>query len=298
MRNINKKLKLLLGEGPFPFQIDKLDFSSMVNIFQGTETAIIESKKGLYLFEGTHFHDSFEFTVPLTIMPPSHAGKATIELERGKIYPFNPCQPHGPVAEMHGCRLLGIHLDKTAVYRMAYYMCGRSDVSFENYGTPVYSSLGSYLQLFKEEAAYKQTGYEFVIQSLSNQIIISLLRHTHSNISSFLSDRNYVEKDNISRAVSFLYENYNKEYSLNEVANAANLSPYHFIRMFKATTGKTPYNYLLDIKIEKAISLLKLKRFSITEICFLCGFNSLEHFSTVFKRKVGTLPSQYRKMIR
>ncbi len=74
------------------------------------------------------------------------------------------------------------------------------------------------------------------------------------------------------------------------------MSPYHFIRIFKNETGKTPYEYLVDIKIEKACSLLRRSNLSVTEICFLCGFNSSSHFSTVFKQKIGVSPSMYRQL--
>jgi AraC-like DNA-binding protein len=95
-----------------------------------------------------------------------------------------------------------------------------------------------------------------------------------------------------------LREEYSNSFSLEDVARIANLSPYHFIRTFKSMTGKTPYDYLLDVKIENSKNLLKLKNYTITDICFHCGFNNLEHFSSVFKRKVGIIPSQYRKLYR
>ncbi|MFZ5642647.1 MAG: helix-turn-helix domain-containing protein [Bacillota bacterium] len=75
----------------------------------------------------------------------------------------------------------------------------------------------------------------------------------------------------------------------------ANLSSYYFIRVFKAQMGKTPYEYLLDIKMEKAREMLKQRNHTITEICYECGFNSISHFTTAFKRKVGVTPTYYRK---
>lgn len=90
-------------------------------------------------------------------------------------------------------------------------------------------------------------------------------------------------------------ENYTKEYSLEEVAQLANLSPYYFIKVFKTQTGKTPYDFLVDIKINKACTLLKTSSNTITEICEYCGFSNSSHFTNVFKRKMGVSPSEYRK---
>lgn len=107
--------------------------------------------------------------------------------------------------------------------------------------------------------------------------------------------RNYYELDNINRVIDFFQENYSRQYSLDEVARLANFSPYYFIRIFKEYTGKSPYEFLLDIKLNEACRLLKEKNKSITEITHLCGFGNSSHFSTLFKRKVGVSPSEYRK---
>lgn len=112
-----------------------------------------------------------------------------------------------------------------------------------------------------------------------------------------LRERNYLEINGINRVIVFLMEHYQENYSLQDIARIANLSPYHFIRIFKAQTGKTPYEYLLDIKIDKAKTMLKDAALNITEISYLCGFNNLNHFGKVFKRKVGVSPSAYRKWI-
>jgi len=78
----------------------------------------------------------------------------------------------------------------------------------------------------------------------------------------------------------------------------ANFSPYHFIRVFKSETGTTPYDYLLNSKIEKAKKILEEEEKPITEVCFLCGFFNPSHFSTTFKKKVGISPYKYRRQCR
>lgn len=103
-----------------------------------------------------------------------------------------------------------------------------------------------------------------------------------------------VEKENINRAVEYLCENFNREYHLTDVVRVANLSPYHFTRVFKAQTGKTPGDYLLDIRVEKAREMLRTTDQTITEICFQCGFRNLSHFATVFKKKMSVSSSEYR----
>jgi AraC-like DNA-binding protein len=288
-------LKRLLGEGPYPFP-DYEEDNPLVHIYHGAGAAIIKSYNEMYLPKGIHTHNSYEFTIPFTNMPPSYAGSRTVYFERNKLLPFNANQEHGPTVAMDKCNLLGLQVDQTLFSTIAYSICGKQEVVFQNECAVPDKELFRCLSQYIEETTVCQTGYEFVIQGLVSQIAVSLLRQLKSNISPYITECNYYEKDGINRAISVLRENYNKEYSLESVAQTANLSPYHFIRVFKSTTGKTPYNYLLDIKVENACLLLKNNKMSVTETCFLCGFNNLEHFAAVFKRKTGMLPSQYKKI--
>ncbi len=288
-------LKRILGDGPYPFP-DYEEGNPLVHIYHGAGAAVIKSNNVMHLPKGIHTHSSYEFVIPMSDMPPSFAGNKLIYFKKNKLLPFNTDQEHGPSMPMDNCSLLGLQIDRTIFSNTAYAICGRQEVAFINESIEPDNDLLIYLSQYMEEATLQQAGYEFMTQGLVNQIVINLLRQLRSNISQYINDRNYYEKDGINRAISFLKENYNRDYSLESVAQTANLSPYHFIRVFKSTTGKTPYDYLLDIKVEKASHLLKSNKISVTEACFMCGFNNLEHFSSVFKRKTGMLPSQYKKM--
>lgn len=172
---------------------------------------------------------------------------------------------------------------------------GQAEVVFQNACFTPETGLQNLLRLFMEESGNRQPGYKFILESLSIQITVNLLRQVQSNLQQVAGRRNLTARDNINRAIAFLREQYNGNYSLEDVARVANLSPYHFTRLFKAQTGKTPFEYLLDIKLEKAREMLQANRLTVTEVCFSCGFNNLSHFTTVFKRKTGMSPSGYRK---
>lgn len=104
-------------------------------------------------------------------------------------------------------------------------------------------------------------------------------------------------KENIYLAIKYFREHFDQEYSLREVAHIANLSPYYFIKVFREQTGKTPYEYLLEIKIENAKEMLRIQELSITDIGLACGFTSPSNFSSVFKKITGASPSNYRKTL-
>lgn len=110
--------------------------------------------------------------------------------------------------------------------------------------------------------------------------------------------RQYSARSEINTAINYLWENVNTEFSLKNLCKTVNLSPHYFIRLFKDNTGKNPYEYYMDIKIEKALEYLKASKYSITEIGFILGFSSHSHFTSIFKKKVGITPSEYIKSIR
>lgn len=100
---------------------------------------------------------------------------------------------------------------------------------------------------------------------------------------------------NINESIKYLEENYQKEYCLEDLAQAASLSSYHFIRVFKSQTGKAPYEFFMNIKMKKAKEMLMDSSKTITEISSLLGFSSSSHFARVFSRIVGLSPTAYRK---
>lgn len=84
--------------------------------------------------------------------------------------------------------------------------------------------------------------------------------------------------------------------TLQEIANAAQLSPFHFHRVFRSITGVPPCVYLAALRIEQAKNLLLKTDLSVTSICFNVGYNSLGTFTTRFTQFVGATPTQFRKI--
>src|SRR5262245_66284579 len=82
------------------------------------------------------------------------------------------------------------------------------------------------------------------------------------------------------------------------VARASGLTPFHFIRLFKAIFGETPHQYRSRAQIEKAKHLLILTDLSVTEVCMEVGFSSLGSFSTLFSRRVGMSPVEFQRQSR
>lgn len=82
---------------------------------------------------------------------------------------------------------------------------------------------------------------------------------------------------------------------LQQLAAVATLSKYHFHRLFTATYGITPAEYLSQRRIERAQDLLRSTNLTVTEVCFAVGFSSLGSFSTRFRELVGETPRQFQR---
>jgi AraC-like DNA-binding protein len=103
-----------------------------------------------------------------------------------------------------------------------------------------------------------------------------------------------VSYEALQRARNLIDAQYSQPLDLNELAQAANLSRFHFIRAFRSAFHMTPHEYLTRKRIEHAKVLLAESDLMVTEICFEVGFESLGSFSTLFHRIVGWSPSVYR----
>jgi len=86
--------------------------------------------------------------------------------------------------------------------------------------------------------------------------------------------------------------------SLQALANESGYSRVHFVRMFRAATGYSPHNYLLNLRLERARELLKNPSISLIDIALDCGFSSHSHMSRLFHKSVGVTPSAYRRSLR
>ncbi len=100
--------------------------------------------------------------------------------------------------------------------------------------------------------------------------------------------------ETIDLAKSFILENCHKEISLADIAFNSYVSVFHFSRLFKHFTSYSPYQYLIEVRLNRAVLLLRNTSLSITEICFESGFNSLEHFISTFSNRFKMSPLKFR----
>jgi AraC family transcriptional regulator len=95
-------------------------------------------------------------------------------------------------------------------------------------------------------------------------------------------------------ARDFIEASFLENLDLKGIAEVVNLSPHHFLRLFKEIFTITPYQMVIGRRLEKAKQMLLTGGSSVTDVCFDMGFESLGSFSRDFKRKFGVSPSQVK----
>jgi len=97
----------------------------------------------------------------------------------------------------------------------------------------------------------------------------------------------------IVQAKLFIDNHFAEDIDLDNIADQAHFSKYHFIRLFKSIYGKTPHNYLIKVRIENA-KLLLSKGGSVLDVSLTLGFESPTSFTAMFKKLVGKTPSVFQ----
>ena len=98
----------------------------------------------------------------------------------------------------------------------------------------------------------------------------------------------------LRRVMEYVQENLQRDLRLAELSALVHMSPYHFARLFKQSTGVPPHRFLVRRRIDAARALLAARTTPIVEIAQLVGFRTASHFTTTFRRVTGMTPSAYR----
>lgn len=149
----------------------------------------------------------------------------------------------------------------------------------------------------KNELNQGQIASNLMIQNAFERIIIEFIRETSAQNQKQINQVNsQSETDQLMhRAISYIQLHFREELSLKDAASQAKLSPNYFSHMFQSYTGIPFQNYLQNLRLQFAASLLRVSNLSVTEICFASGFSTLNHFERIFKSKFGKSPRGYRE---
>ena len=135
----------------------------------------------------------------------------------------------------------------------------------------------------------KADGWKTVLQANFMTLVVML-----SRLYSF--DSSFKKNDiiNIAKSISYMEKHYTENITIDALAEISFYSPRHFTRIFNETFHTTPLNYIITLRVNRACSLLRESRLTISEIAFQCGFTDSNYFSRIFKKKTGLTLRQFR----
>lgn len=146
---------------------------------------------------------------------------------------------------------------------------------------------------FHEEMQNEALGGKLYTESLANLFLIHLIRNYCVFKPQLQQDRGQLSERKLQQAVDYIQGNLAEDISLEAIATELNMSRYYFCRLFKKSTGISPYQYLIKSRIERAKKLLLQKHKSIADIALQVGFTNQSHFTKHFKRLVGVTPKKF-----
>lgn len=110
------------------------------------------------------------------------------------------------------------------------------------------------------------------------------------------SESKLLQKQNwiLQKAENYIKENYSKDISLDDIANQVYLSSAYFSQLFKEVKGINFSDYLIKIRVDKAMELLTNPQYKIQEISHIVGYRSSKYFARAFKKITGCTPTEYQ----
>lgn len=155
-------------------------------------------------------------------------------------------------------------------------------------GPDILSCVQRFLALYSE----KKFAYELSLRSELLRLFQLALEH---DLYCESPDSEPPQNSLIHQALLTIRETYMQPLSIHELAASDHVTHSYFCRLFKASVGKSPKEYLLDYRISAACSLLVQTEDPISSVAYACGFDDGNYFARCFKKKMGLSPTSYRK---
>lgn len=158
-----------------------------------------------------------------------------------------------------------------------------------------YTAFGELFNKIYHEYEGKKKGYREIIRAYLIELIVTCFRLNENQKYTDAEIRNHRIVEFLT---NFIKDNYAHPLSINSLAKTVFLNPDYLGRIFKKQTGRSISEMIQKVRIEEACEQLASTNKSIAEIAHLCGFEDTKFFYTVFKKRMGILPGDYRKSLK
>ncbi|WP_278034396.1 helix-turn-helix domain-containing protein [Flavobacterium nitratireducens] len=147
-----------------------------------------------------------------------------------------------------------------------------------------------YFDELRNELAYQEEGFEIKVQNILENLFIDLHRQLSNKIHKNQESDNFIEK--LSQLIE---SDLTKKWHIEDLASVFNMGKTKFTYEVKKLTGFPPNSFIISLKLERAINLIKNNsQVNMAEITYSCGFSSLQHFTSTFSQRNGISPRKFQ----
>ncbi|AND63381.1 cupin [Flavobacterium covae] len=276
----------------FPFKIPKAK----------EEAIIYQFDKELILYDKLHQHEEIQISYIEKGEGTIIVGDTISEYNAGDIIVFGSNLPHVFKSEINKEEELSlvhsIFFDATVIKESLQVLPESTQIlnflEDTRNGYKVLSKKEKIYSIIFDLSTAKDTTKFIKFLQLLNKLTFSKKK----SLSSFRYNKDITDSEGKRMQVvyEFVMNNFDKKISLEEIANIANMTKNAFCRYFKVRTNKTFFQFLIELRIEKASRILTSNHeISVVEIAELTGFNNISNFNRKFKEIKKTSPMNYRK---
>jgi AraC family transcriptional regulator len=264
---------------------------------------------GVGIFSGrispTHFHErahpeisvtiSYENTSLLASWQTATGRQVTRLIRDGHVSVIPGDQPHGGEWRREAEHLI-LYLDPGFVSGAAQDLLGEDPVELvENY-TAEDSFIGGLASALRAELKTEGGPQRLYLESLANVLTAHLIRNysAKSGLEYTSVQTIGLPKSILAAVTDYVGDNLARDLTLSELAGVACMSPYHFSRLFKRSTGLSPYQYVIHQRVQRARELLNRTELSVTEVSMAVGFAHQSHLAQHTRRLLRVPPASLR----
>ncbi|ALS28641.1 AraC family transcriptional regulator [Paenibacillus cisolokensis] len=151
------------------------------------------------------------------------------------------------------------------------------------------------LQDIQDEFEHREAGFEFSVRISLVKLLILIDREFRKSRRNPARQPALADQHPIDAVKRYIYDNYSQDIPLEHGAMIANMAPAYFSHMFKKETGQSFVDFMNEVRIERAMELIRQGTHTITHIGYQVGFHHLSHFIRTFKKRTGITPTEYKK---
>jgi AraC family transcriptional regulator len=188
---------------------------------------------------------------------------------------------------------LQLYLEPSFLEHVNYQLYGSDRVELvpQSLLDPLIQNIALALKTTLETNSFSSRLYA---DSMAQALVVHLLDRYSSQERTLTIYKKGLSKQHLQLTINYIQEHLDRDLSLAELASVAQLSSFHFARLFKQSTGYSPHQYHIQCRIDCAKKLLKDDNLSIADIAQTVGFANQGHLNYHFKRLVGITPRKFK----